>query len=77
MGSNNLAGPGSIRIDMGLTREFNVRENQTLEFRAEAFNIPNHVNPNDPHTTLNNPAFGRIQTVGDSRILQLALKYVF
>jgi hypothetical protein len=62
---------------MGLTRAFEVRENQTLEFRAEAFNIPNHVNPNNPVTVLSNQNFGRILTVDDPRIVQLALKYVF
>ena len=63
---------------MGLTRTFQLRERQSLEFRAEAFNIPNHVNPNNPTSTvLSNAQFGKITTVGDPRILQFALKYVF
>jgi hypothetical protein len=75
---NNLFGPGSIRIDMGLTRTFQLRENQTFEFRAEAFNVPNHVNLNNPASTvLSNPNFGVITTVQDPRILQFALKYGF
>jgi hypothetical protein len=80
LGSGNILGPGSIRIDMGLTRTFRFRENQSLQFRAEAFNLPNHVNPgttNAPVTALNNPNFGRTQSAADPRILQLALKYVF
>jgi len=77
MSVNNILGPGSIRIDMGLTRTFRVRENQSIEFRGEAFNLPNHVNPNNPTTILNNPLFGKITTVGDPRILQFALKYAF
>jgi hypothetical protein len=80
LASGNILGPGSIRIDMGLTRTFRVRENQSLQFRAEAFNLPNHVNPgttNAPVTALNNSHFGRIQSAADPRILQLALKYVF
>ena len=75
---NNLFGPGSIRIDMGLTRTFRLREKQTFEFRAEAFNVPNHVNLNNPASTaLSNPTFGVITTVQDPRILQFALKYGF
>src|SRR6266850_2715237 len=44
-GRSNIQGPGSIRIDMGLTRKFQIREKQTVEFRVEAFNLPNHLNP--------------------------------
>ena len=77
MGINNIVGPGSIRIDMGLTRTFRVRENQSVELRGEAFNVANHVNPNNPTTVLNNPLFGKITTVGDPRILQFAVKYAF
>ena len=77
LGRNTILGPGSIRIDMGLTRSFRVRENQTLQFRAEAFNLLNHVNPDNPNTTVNNRNFGRILSAADPRIVQLALKYVF
>jgi len=77
MGVNNIVGPGNIRIDMGLTRAFRVTEKQSVELRAEAFNVPNHVNLNNPTTVLNNPLFGKITTVGDPRILQFALKYAF
>ena len=75
---NNLYGPGSVTINMGLTRTFQIRESQTIELRGEAFNLPNHVNWNNPTSTaLNNANFGKITTVGDPRIIQLALKYVF
>jgi hypothetical protein len=76
-GRNNVLGPGMVRIDMGATREFRIREGQTLEFRAEAFNMPNHLNPMDPNVTLTNANFGRILTAQDPRIMQIALKYVF
>ena len=69
--------PGSIRIDMGLTRTFQIREGQSVEFRAEAFNLPNHVNPGNPSTTLTNTDFGTIRSAADPRIMQLALKYLF
>jgi len=77
MGQRNVVGPGSIGIDIGLTRKFQVHEKQLVEFRAEAFNLPNHVNPGDPVTTLTSTTFGKIQSANDPRILQLALKYVF
>ena len=77
LGALNIQGPGSIRIDMGLTRAFQIREGQSLEFRAEAFNLPNHLNPGNPVTVLSNSRFGSIQSALDPRIMQLALKYVF
>ncbi|HYR84365.1 MAG TPA: TonB-dependent receptor [Terriglobia bacterium] len=69
--------PGSIRIDMGVTRKFQIREGQTLEFRAEVFNVPNHVNPGLPNTVLSNSTFGKILAAADPRVMQMALKYVF
>jgi hypothetical protein len=69
--------PGSIRIDMGVTRKFQLREGQTLEFRAEAFNVPNHVNPGLPNAVLRDATFGKILTAADPRVMQMALKYVF
>ena len=77
MGIRNIQGPGSIRIDMGLTRKFRVQEKQTVEFRAEAFNLPNQLNPGNPVTTMSNLNFGKIQSAGDERVMQFALKYVF
>ena len=75
--ANSIWGPGRIQIDMGLTRTFQIREKQSVEFRAEAFNLPNHLNPGNPITALNNQNFGKILTAEDPRILQFALKYVF
>ena len=56
---------------------FQVRENQSLQLRFESFNLPNHVNPNNPVSTLTTGTFGRIQTGDDPRIMQFAVKYVF
>ena len=72
-----LRGPGLINLDLGLTRRFQIREGQSLEFRAEAFNAPNHVNPMNPSSALNSQSFGKSVAAADPRIMQLALKYVF
>jgi hypothetical protein len=85
MGARNILGPGSIQIDTSFTRTFRVREKQSVMFRAEMINMPNHVNPCPPtgtntvcpDVTLTDSTFGRILSVGDPRIMQMALKYVF
>jgi len=77
LGSRNILGPGSIVINTNLTRTFQIREKQSVEFRVESFNLPNHVNPINPNTVLSNSTFGKILNANDPRIMQLALKYVF
>jgi len=39
--------------------------------------VINHVNFNAPITALNSSSFGTIQTAGDPRIMQFALKFTF
>jgi hypothetical protein len=77
MGRNSIPGPGLFTLDMGLTRQFSVTENQALEFRAEVFNLPNHVNLNPPTSALSSTTFGRVTSAADPRIMQFALKYIF
>ena len=77
MGRASVRGPGNIGINAALTRKLQLRENQSLEFRAEAFNLPNHVNLSNPNVTLTDPVFGRILSAGDPRTMQMALRYVF
>jgi Carboxypeptidase regulatory-like domain len=92
MGLDNLRAPGFVQIDMGLVRTFPIRERVNFQFRAEAFNLPNHMNPDacliaagSAATTctpmglaISQPAtFGKIQSARDPRIMQLALKFVF
>ena len=63
---------------MALSRIFQVREAQRLEFRAEAFNVTNTARFGNPATNLNAlNTFGLITTSSDARVMQFALKYVF
>ena len=49
-----------------------------MEFRVETFNLLNHFNWGDPDTNLDAGTFGRITTqVGNSRVMQFAVKYGF
>jgi len=56
---------------------FRFRESQSVEFRAEAFNVLNSFRPGVIDTNLLAANFGRIRTALDPRIMQFALKYLF
>src|SRR5262249_47821905 len=89
IGARNIVGPGSIRFDMGLTRSFAIRERQSLQLRAEAFNVANHANYcapafqgivpaiTCPDLNFNSPPFAKTLSPSDHRIMQLPFTYVF
>jgi hypothetical protein len=84
LGQNNIQGPGMFRFNVALSRSFNVwGEHRTLQVRAEAFNLQNHMNPSTPTNNLSSSTFGQILSdisgldAGDPRIIQLAMKFVF
>ena len=77
MGRNSILGPGTWQFDMALSRTFQIREGQRMEFRAEAFNVTNSLHMNDPVTNFNSNTFGQVTSAKDPRIMQFALKYFF
>jgi hypothetical protein len=77
VGVGSIAGPGTWQFDTALSRTFQFRETQRLEFRAEAFNITNSFHMNDPVVNFNSSNFGQVISAKDPRIMQFALKYVF
>jgi hypothetical protein len=72
-----IVNPSSLQNDFALTRTFKIANAQSVQFRWEVFNLINHVNFNAPITALNSASFGQIQTAGDPRIMQFALKFSF
>jgi hypothetical protein len=75
---NSILGPGFWLLDMALSRVFQVREAQRLEFRVEAFNVTNSTRFRNPGSNLNSlNTFGLITQSEDARVMQFALKYVF
>jgi hypothetical protein len=77
VGRNSLRGPGFYRWDMSLFRDFRFHERLTLQARAEALNVFNIVNLNNPGTTLGTNTFGVISTASTMRELQLGLRLAF
>jgi hypothetical protein len=72
-----IVNPSVFQNDIAISRSFRVAGTRTLQVRWEIFNVANYVNLNAPITALNNAAFGQIQTAGDPRIMQFALKFDF
>jgi hypothetical protein len=73
----NIRGPGFWQFDLSLSRTFQVREMQKVEFRAEAFNVLNKLIMLEPTFDLNSNLFGKVTQARDPRIMQFALKYLF
>jgi hypothetical protein len=76
-GRNIIDDPGIKNVDLGLFREFRVRERMQLQFRAELTNAFNLVNLGDPTTNLSSALFGQIQSARAMRETQLGLRLVF
>jgi hypothetical protein len=80
-GLGAIKGPAQANSDLSLIKLFPVgwpNERANVEFRAEAFNVFNQVNFEDPNTIHATAGFGQItSTLSSPRILQLGLKFNF
>src|SRR5207249_10659601 len=76
-GMSSIAGPNTWQFDAATSRTFQLRETQRLELRAEAFNVTNSFQMNNPNTNFSSNTFGQVTSARDPRIMQFALKYVF
>ena len=74
VGRNVLRGPRQTNVDFSIIRRFPITESKNIEFRAEFFNLFNHVNFANPISNLNaiassggsiDPNTGRIINPGD------------
>ncbi len=77
----SIRGPGNDNWDTTLAKETKVgglREDATLTFRTEFFNVWNHAQYQNPGTAVGTSSFGVInQSSVAPRLIQFALKYQF
>lgn len=81
----DVRAPGVINIDASVMKDFKLRERLKLQFRAEGFNMPNHVNYSFPNTSFQasrdgsngNTNFGRITSARSPRNGQFGLKLIW
>jgi hypothetical protein len=76
-GRNILDGPGIRNVDMGILRNFQIREGMILQFRSELSNAFNLVSLNNPGSTFGSAAFGTIRSARPMRQVQFGLRLAF
>ena len=76
-GRNIMIGPGLENIDFGAIKTFAIRDRYKLQLRAEAFNLFNHANFNNPNANVSAGTFATITGAGAPRVLQVAMKAMF
>jgi hypothetical protein len=82
-----IHGPVYFQSDLTLVKDFKIKEKQTLEFRAAAFNFLNHklatfskFEPGEVSLVfpaINDPAFGSSVLNSGRRVMELNAKYTF
>ena len=90
LGRNSLRGFPFYQFDLALRRKFSFSESTSLHFQADAFNLFNHPNFEDPlgsdlhlgnafgqSTALTGRAFDSFYNVGGARTLRFSLKLTF
>ncbi len=76
-GRNVLRGPGFVNWQLAAFKRTEITERQSLEFRAEFFNLFNQAQFINPIGDIASTNFGRILETADPRIIQFTLQYMF
>jgi hypothetical protein len=84
---NIIRGPGQAYFNASIQKHFAIYQEQTLTFRFDAFNFPNHPNWNAPDTNFSgeslqtnsysNATFGTVTQKNGQRSMQASLRYSF
>jgi hypothetical protein len=85
LGRNVVTGPGFADTDIALVKNTKIKERLNFQIRADAYDIFNHANFNNPVTTIGSSTLGIITAgtrtpagdFGSSRQIQLAFKLQF
>jgi hypothetical protein len=79
-GRNTLRGPAWFNTDASFFKNFTITEALRAQFRAEAFNVFNHVNPGNPDGCVDCGNAGRIFNLAPNAIMrrwQFGLRFEF
>ncbi|MBI4903929.1 MAG: TonB-dependent receptor [Acidobacteria bacterium] len=76
-GRNILDGPGTMMINLSVSRRIRFGEGRFLQIRAESFNTPNHPNFNLPENRVDIISGGTITRAKNNRNMQLGARFEF
>jgi hypothetical protein len=74
---NILRGPGRVVTDLSLSKTVPLAGRMQFQIRAEAFNLFNRANFNNPNATFGTANFGRITSAQSMRQMQVGAKIIF
>src|SRR5438105_15818848 len=77
---NSFFGPHFFNADASLSKRFAITETLSGQFRAELFNVFNHVNLGQPNTLVDSPSGGKITSLAalaQMRRWQFGLRFDF
>jgi len=69
--NSSIRNPATWSVDVALSKNIKVREQLTLQLRADMFNFLNHVNYSGPSSGIDGATFGEINGAGGMRVVQL------
>lgn len=74
-----IYGPGFFNSNLGLFKNFQIREAMKVQFRFDGYNFLNHPlwSFNGNNLTLGSPTFGTVTQKQGNRVVQLAVKFYF
>lgn len=72
-----IRGPGYNSFNLSLYKTFPIHDRFAAQVRAEAFNALNHPNFNNVDTGLGDGSYGQVNSAGDARIMEFAVKLTF
>ena len=72
-----IRGPSYTSVNVSLYKSFPIYDRLALQLRAEAFNALNHPNFRSVDTGLGDGSYGQVNSAGDPRIMEFAVKLNF
>ena len=72
-----VRGPGEFNLHTTLAKSFSLSAGTRLQVRADAFNLLNWKNYENPNTNMNNADFGRITGAARARVFQVGARFTF
>jgi hypothetical protein len=76
-GLSTILGPAFFGTDLGIHRDFRIRERFRVTYRWEMFNAFNHTHFSNPGATIGTSTAGVISSTLPARVMQMALKLTF